>query len=138
MKSEVAEALAELQLGLPGNAVRHLEDPDGGAYVVIEGLFIGENFRPSISWVGFHITWAGSDADIYPLFIAAGVQYMGPRETPNRYPEGDLPKSISRGAEMLGFKLAAVQISRLSQRRDPETDSALQKMLRVLAFLRSH
>ena len=137
MKAEVGEALAELVSGFPGHSVRHREDAEGGAYVVVEGLFIGENFSPSVTWVGFHITWAYPDADVYPLFIEAAVQYSGQRQRPNKHPEGDLPSAVSRGGHMPGFDLPAVQVSRRSNRRDAETDSALQKVLRVLAFLRS-
>jgi len=38
---------------------------------------------------------------------------------------------------MPGFELPAIQVSRRSNHRRAETDSALQKLLRILEFLRS-
>jgi len=137
MKPEVERALSELRDDLPGHELTVREDSDGGAFAMVSGIDIGEAFQPSVSWVGFHITWLYPDADVYPHFIDPAVRYVGSGEAPNKYPDGDLPTSVSRGATMPGFDRPAIQISRQSRRRDPATDSALQKLLRVVAFLRS-
>jgi hypothetical protein len=136
MKTDVERALAELREGLVGHDVRHIEDGTGGAFVVVSDLFIGDNFSPSVSWVGFHITWPYPDADVYPHFIDSGVTYVG-QAAPNVYPEGALPTSLTRGAMMPGFSLPAIQVSRRSNRRQIATDTALHKLLRVVEFLRS-
>jgi hypothetical protein len=137
MKPAVEAAVAELRAGLRHNNVRHLEDGEGGAYVIVDELFIGENFTPSAAWIGFHITWPYPDADIYPHFLCPQVQYAGRQQTPNQHPDGNLPVPMTRGGTMPGFDLPAIQISRRSQRRNVETDSALQKLMRVLALLRT-
>jgi hypothetical protein len=137
MKPDVAVAIKELEAAQVGSGIRVKEDPDGGAYVIMDGLAIGETFAPSTSWVGFHIVWTYPDADVYPHFTDTGLRYVGSRETPNLYPEGNLPAALTRGAIMPGFELSAIQISRRSKHRDAETDSALQKLLRILDFLRT-
>jgi hypothetical protein len=137
MKPGVEAALAELRAGLPDNNLRQLEDGEGGACAIVDDLFIGENWTPSVVWIGFHITWPYPDADIYPHFLDPQVKYVGSQEARNQHPEGNLPVPMSRGGTMPGFNLPAIQISRRSQRRNVETDSALQKLMRVLALLRS-
>jgi hypothetical protein len=138
VKANVEKAIQELREGFPGHDVRTKEDADGGAYVIVEGIEIGETFAPSVSWVGFHITWSCPDADVYPHFIDPETRYVGTGEAPNQHPDGNLPTSISRGATMPGFETPAVQISRRSNRRTSTTDSPLQKLLRIIEFLRSH
>jgi hypothetical protein len=138
MKPAVEKAVEELIAGSPGAGVRFKEDDDGGAFVLADGIDIGESFAPSVSWVGFHITWPYPDADVYPHFIDANVRYVGERETPNQHPDGNLPTSLSRGAFVApGYALPAIQVSRRSNRRSAETDSALAKLLRVVEFLRT-
>ena len=137
MKPDVEKAVTQLREGMPGHDVRVEEDSDGGAFVIVEGIDIGESYAPTVSWVGFHITWPYPDADVYPHYIDPEVRYVGEGVAPNAHPEGDLPTSLSRGAAMPGFEIAAIQVSRRSNRRNPTTDTALLKLLRVIAFLRS-
>jgi hypothetical protein len=135
VKPGVEQALRELREGAPGT-VRHIEDGDGGAFVLVEGIDLGEHYAPSTTWVGFHITWPYPDADVYPHFIDASVRYVGDGPTPNQHPDGNLPVAMARGNfEAPGFKLTAIQVSRRSNRRDSETDTALDKLLRVIEFV---
>src|SRR4051794_16968893 len=102
MKEKVEQAIAELGAAGLGSAIEIKEDPDGGAYVILEGLKIGEVWNPIESWIGFHITFPYPDADVYPHFTAAGLRYIGEGETPNQSPDGDLPMAMTRGATMPG------------------------------------
>jgi hypothetical protein len=137
MKEDVGAAIEELQAARIGSGVRTEEDPDGGAYVIVDDVAIGGSFDPSTSWIGFHIVWTYPDADVYPLFTDAGVRYVGSGPAPNQHPDGNLPTALTRGATMPGFEFPAIQISRRSNHHNAETDSALQKLLRVLEFLRT-
>jgi hypothetical protein len=137
MKPEVEKALEELATGLPGAKIESKEDPDGGAFVLLDGIDIGSSFEPASSWIAFHITFSYPDADVYPHFIDQLVKYVGDGPTPNEHPDGNLPNSMTRGATAPGFERPAIQVSRSSKRRNAETDSALQKLLRVIEFLRS-
>lgn len=137
MKATVEAAIAEIRTGLPGHEVLVKPDPDGGAFVIVEGLAIGDQFAPPVTWIGFQITWSCPDADTYPHFIDAAVRYVGTNAAPNQYPQGNLPTSLTRGAVMPGFDRPAIQVSRRSPRRDADVDTPLEKLLRVLTFLRS-
>jgi hypothetical protein len=136
MKEEVKEAIVELEEGAPGEGVLFLEDGDGGAHVIVEGVPIGASFSPNVSWIGFHILHSYPDADVYPHMVDAGLRYIGSGEAPSVFPDGNLPTAMSRGDFLAsGFDRPAIQISRASNRRTAENDSALQKLLRVIDFL---
>jgi hypothetical protein len=138
MKPDVAQALDELTTGLPAAKIRSKEDADGGAYVLVDDIGIGDSFEPASSWIGFHIAWPYPDADIYPFFIDAKNRYVGSGNAPNQYPEGNLPAAMSRGdTKMPGFELPAIQVSRRSNRRNAQTDTALTKLLRIIEFLQT-
>jgi hypothetical protein len=137
MVEHVETRLKELREGLVGSGVRVLEDGSGGAFVIVDNIEIGDHFAPSRTWIGFHITWADEDADVYPYFIDAGVRYVGDGAAPVEHPSGNLPAAMGRGGQMPGFDLPAITISRRSNRRNPETDSPLQKLLRIIEFLRT-
>lgn len=137
MKTAVAKALEDLREGLPGTEISSLDDPDGGAYVLVKNLDIGSSFAPATSWIGFHITFSYPDADVYPHFIDAKVQYVGEGEAPNEFADGNLPKAMTRNAVAAGFDLPAIQVSRKSENRDPTAYSALSKLLSVVEFLRT-
>jgi hypothetical protein len=137
MKPDVALAVGELEASLTGSAVRGKEDRDGGAYVVVDDVAVGDSFSPRSSWIGFHVVWTYPDSDVYPHFISAGLKYVGSGATPNQHPDGDLPAALTRGATMPGFDLPAIQVSRRSNHRNADTDTACQKLLRIIEFLRT-
>ena len=136
MKPAVVEAIRQLEEGAPGGVVESREDGSGGAYVLVRALDLGKAYAPSESWIAFHLTWTYPDGDVYPHFMDHAVSYIG-GAAPNVHPEGNLPTSLARGNMVPGFELPAIQISRRSQRWNPETDTALHKLLRVLDFIRS-
>jgi hypothetical protein len=137
MKPEVEAAIEQLKDAGVGTEIRTKPDTDGGAYVIVDDVTVGDAFEPTTSWVGFHIVWSYPDADVYPHFLDAGLRYVGSGSTPNQHADGKLPKALTRGAKMPGFDLPAIQVSRRSNHRDAQSDSALQKLLRVVAFLES-
>lgn len=136
MKKDVEAAINELRKGLPCHEIRVKADADGGAFVIVDGVDIGRRFKPMTTWVGFQITFPYPDVDVYPHFIDPAVKFVG--DNPDADPPRDaLPTSMTRGATMPGFDLPAIQVSRRSNRRDADTDSALHKFLRVVEFVRS-
>jgi hypothetical protein len=137
MKPAVEAAIAEIEAAEVGSAVRTQEDPDGGAYVIVDGVPIGEGFDPMVSWIGFHITWAHTDPDIYPHFVDPELRYVGSGAAPNQHPAGNLPTGMTRAGMMPGFEISAIQVSRRSYHHDPQTDSALLKLTRVMDFLKT-
>ena len=138
MKQAVREAIAELEEAGLGEGVRFEEDDDGGAYVAVDGVEIGECFSPSLSWIGFHITHSYPEAAVYPHFVDPALRYVGHGATVGEQPEDYLPTSITRGDFKLGeLEPVAIRVSRSSPKRAPGTDTALKKLERVIAFLES-
>ena len=125
MKVEVSAGIEELKLQFSTSSFAVREDGQGGAYVVMEPVTLGPKFRPSATWVGFHIPAQYPYADIYPVFIGAnvvradGVAFVAP-VTPGHNFEGR----------------PAIQVSR---RNTTAQQSGLQKVpakiLKVLDFL---
>lgn len=136
MKPDVASAVEELRAAKVGTDIEVRPDPDGGVFAMVQGVDVGP-FAPPVTWVAFQITWAYPDADCYPHFVSPELRYVGTGPAPNVHAEGNLPTAMTRGAQAPGFDAPAIQVSRRSNRRDAETDSALHKLLRVIDFLRS-
>jgi hypothetical protein len=122
---EVAAAVDEIRRTFPENRVEVEEEDQGGAYVVVHDLEIGERFRPSRTWVGFLIGFQYADADVYPHFTDPEL---------GRADGGALGTGLTRGSWR---DRPAVQISRRSNRWNPATDTAAGKLLKVLQWMRS-
>ena len=131
---EIAEALNELAGSFPDATVTHYEDGQGGAFVTIDPLPLGDKFSMASSWIGFHLTVSYPEAQVYPLFCASGLA----RIDGTMLQPGDgfqqtawTPRGISAGSEPV------TQISRSSNRWNPAHDTAASKLHSVLAWLRS-
>src|SRR5947209_19876633 len=73
MRVEVSAAIDELRRQFSGASFNVREDGQGGAYVVLEPVSLGSRYRPESTWIGFQIPAQYPYADIYPVFIGAGV-----------------------------------------------------------------
>lgn len=124
MKPHVAAALQELDRAFPSSTVHGREDGKGGAYVIVEDVPIGPRYAPASTWLGGHITALYPYADIYPLFIDAGVRRLDgtafePPVTPNAQFE----------------RRPALQVSRRNNHTQNYPQTALSKFLKVQQFL---
>jgi hypothetical protein len=141
MTADVEKAVQHVRKAWPDNVVIIKEDDGGGACVLVEALDLGEHFTPSTSWVAFHITHGYPDADVYPHFIDADVLYVGPGPADNQAPSGkladSLPVPLTRGAVAPLFEKPAIQISRRTHGENIGTDTAANKLARILDLLRS-
>lgn len=57
MTPEVAEAIEEIKRLFRNNQLEVEEEPQGGAYVVVKDLPLGEKYEPPTAWCGFLITF---------------------------------------------------------------------------------
>ena len=119
---EVRIAVAEIAAVYPHFGLE--PDGNGGANVVVEGLKLAPIYRQRETWVGFHITYAYPQADVYPHFV---------RDDLCRVDGADLGVGTSKGHSFSGR--AAVQISRRSNQLNPAVDTALLKLQKVLLWL---
>jgi hypothetical protein len=127
----VVEAIAEIRASFERNAVDAEPDGSGGAHVTVHALHLGEGYEPSTSWVSFHITFQYPYADVYPHYLVAGLKRAcGAALQVPFHSDGQTWKTptVSRPATML---------SRRSNRWDPGVDTACDKLLKVLHWIRS-
>ncbi len=125
MTPEVEAAISEIRLVFAGHQVDVDSEEQGGAHVVVQDLFIGEQHVPSQSWVGFTINFQYPRSDVYPHFIDPTVR----RADGSKFGEG-----ISETANWRDRQ--AIQLSRKSNRWDPTRDTAALKLAKVLEWLR--
>ena len=121
----VSKAIEEIRGTFEGCEVEAEADGSGGAIVVVQGVPMGCPYVQTDVWFGFRITFQYPYADVYPHFTNA-----------------DLARSDG-GALGGGFGTAsfqgqpAIQVSRRSNRLNPETDTAALKLLKVVTWMKS-
>ena len=125
MTPEVASAINEIRELFPAASVKTEEDGQGGAYVEVEPIDLGEKYRPKTSWCGFHITFQYPRADVYPHFLSADVK---------RVDNAAFGQGLS-GQQWRGKQ--ALQLSRRSNRLDPTIDTAATKLAKVITWFKN-
>ena len=122
---EVAQAIAEIKATFDDASVEVEEDGQGGAYVVVETVDPGEQYEQRETWFGFQITFQYPYSDVYPHFVRGDLR----RADGQGLGEGTSPGTWR--------ERPAVQISRRSNHLDPESDTAVIKLHKVLEWLRA-
>ena len=123
MNADVAQAVAELRACFPDAAVEAADTGDGGALVTIDQIDPGPAFVQRETWVKFAIGFQYPLSDVYPLFVRP-----------------DLTR-VDGGGHGEGFSMGsfhgepALQLSRVSRRLNPRTDTAALKVTKVLEWL---
>ena len=124
MKPEVEQAVEELQHCFSdAKVVAHAKD-DGGGVVTIDPVDFGPGYTPQQTWIKFAISFQYPYADIYPLFVCPDLARA----------DG---QSLGEGITKASFEgEPALQLSRRSNRLDPETETAALKVTKVIQWLR--
>ncbi len=124
----VERAIEEVRASYPDHKVEVVEDGQGGARVRVHDLFLGEQYDPKTSWIAFAITFQYPEADVYPHFLIRTLKRVDNaplggafQQTENTRWEGEL----------------ATQVSRRSNNRNHDLDTAAIKVGKVLVWLRS-
>ena len=125
MNSQVKLAISQLIKGFPKARVTATDSGDGGAKVMIDSVDLGPSFEPSSSWVKFSVSFQYPNADIYPIFLRSDLT-----RTDGRSHGKGIAQSEFDGAP-------ALQLSRRSNRLNPDTDTAALKVTKVLEWLRT-
>lgn len=75
MTPSVSSAVEGLRKAFPAATLNILsEDGQGGAFVVLENVELGEQFAPGHTWFGAHLPASLPYADIYPVFMGNDVR----------------------------------------------------------------
>ena len=125
MKKAVREAIAELERGLPDATVTHKDDGEGGAYVIVDPVDLGDHYTEEtrLTWIGFRILFNYPFADLYPHHVRGDLART----------DGNAHSTGMSASQFMAFeKVSSVQLSR----RTPETGWARQtarlKLLKVI------
>ena len=120
----VAKAIEEIRCTFEHCVVEAESDGSGGAVVVVRGIPMGCPYVQAEVWIGFQITFQYPYADVYPHFTNADLARSDADEL-----GGGFGTATFRGQP-------AIQISRRSNRLNPETDTAALKLLRVIRWMK--
>ena len=125
MTPEVEHAIAELRETWPDTEITMKPDPQGGALVVLETVPLFPPYVQATSWFGFLLSFQYPYADVYPHFV-----------------RGDLSRSDGKplGEAMTVTTFdgrPAIQVSRRSNRHEPEFQTAAIKLHKILEWMRT-
>jgi len=123
----VRQAIDQVRRAFPDHGIETLAEPQGGAYLVVDEVPIGDAFVQTTSWLGFLVGFQYPRAHVYPHWL---------REDLARADGSELRPPLHAGHQMPGFERRAVMLSRASNRWDPSRDTAALKLERVLHWLR--
>jgi hypothetical protein len=125
MLSPVALAIEQIRSTFAPATLTVEEDGQGGAFVIVENVDFGAKYRPQTSWLGGHLTPQTPYSDVYPLYAAGNVVRVDGRP---------FVAPISPGQQFRGRP--AIQISRRSNRLDPQWQTPAVKFSKVVHFMR--
>ncbi len=124
MTPKVEKAIQEIRVAFRDNPVVVEENPDGGAYVIVQDVVLGYQYNPSTSWIGFGINFQYPYSDVYPHYIESGV------------------KRADNSCHGIGFSgpinwqgRSVIQVSRRSPNWNPAQDIAAEKLAKVLDWI---
>ena len=121
----VAQAIDEIRGTFEGCGVEVEEDGSDGTCVVVNGIRLGRPYAQAEVWIGFQITFQYPYADVYPHFTNADLARSNGAGLGEGFGSGSF-----RGRP-------AMQISRRSNRLNPQTDTAALKLLKVVRWMKS-
>lgn len=134
MTPDVELAITELRDAYPASTVTAVEDGQGGAFVTVDSVYIGERYEPSSTWIKFAITFQYPVADVYPHFIPREVRRLaGPPTDGTPLGTGTAYTQYAVGGETINV----IQLSRRSNHLNPAIDTAAMKLEKVLDWLRN-
>ena len=122
----VQAAVEELRRAFCDRVVDVMADGEGGVFVVIRDVEVGDVYTQTSTWLGFHVSYLHPAADVYPHYIRPDLTRRVGR------PLGPCFSVTTWGFE----NTPALQVSRRFTRWDPRRDTPALKALKVLAWLR--
>ena len=125
MKPDIVKAIEELRERFPDAEVVAVGTDDGGALVTIDPVDPGPAYVQRETWLKFAITFQYPSADVYPLFVRPDLARVDGQGHGKGFDTGTFNGE------------SAIQLSRRSNRLNPEIDTAALKVTKVLAWLQA-
>jgi len=124
--ADILQGIEEIKIAFPECAVNIAEDGSGGAYVKVDGVFIGTSYAPESTWIGFHMDFSYPDSVVYPHFMDSSVHRVD-----------ELMFQPPTPITMTTWRdISAWQISRAQRSWDRNVDTAAGKLRKVVEWLR--
>jgi hypothetical protein len=120
---EVAAAVDAIREQFAGTPVQVDPDGVGGATVTVQNVILGTQYAPPHTWLGFHVSAAYPDADVYPHYVGVVTRADG-------QPHGQAVQQVT------WRERPALQLSRVSRHWNPASDNAANKAEKVIAWMR--
>jgi hypothetical protein len=118
---EVEAAVSAVRAHFAGKPVEVVPDGAGGATLVVDEVDLGDHYTPRTSWLGFHISSAYPQADVYPHYIARVSRTDGQTH-------GQAVQPVDWNGR------ATLQLSRRSPTVKPRLDNAALKAEKVISW----
>lgn len=129
MKEEVSRAIEQVRAQFPNSSVNVKEDDQGGAYLLVDPVDLGQTYTEAtrLTWIGFHVSFQYPFADVYPHHVRNDLTRRDGR-----------PLGEGMGQSRFeGFGRDSIQLSRRSNNRDSNLETALHKLLKVIQWART-
>lgn len=130
IKPAIQLAIDEIRSAFPGVTLDIEPDPEGGAFIKAHQFDLGNQYEPPQSWSAFRITFQYPFADVYPHFFVPNLR----RQDGKPLGEGFHPNN--QWQHPFGNETATM-VSRRSNRRDADTETAALKLAKVIDWIRS-
>lgn len=124
LESGVEVGLGGVRAQYAGQPVEATSDTAGGVFVVVSSVPLGPPYMEHATWLGFQISAAYPFADVYPHFVAPVARIDG--------------QTHGEGVALTEWQgRPALQLSRRSNRWNPEMDNAALKAAKVMTWFLS-
>lgn len=120
--ADVGEGVRQLAETFP-DRVSYEADGQGGAYVTVANIELGESWGMPVAPLSFHLAYNYPAAAPYPFYLPAGTE-----------PNSDWPNGLQR---VQWRERAVVQVSLRHNSWDPARDSAVGSVFQVRDWLRT-
>jgi hypothetical protein len=121
LTSAVDEAVAAVQAHFAGHPVEVIPDGTDGVFVIIGDVDVGGGYTPRTTWLGFQVSSAYPQSDVYPYYTGRVTRSDG-------RPHGEGVQEVNWQGR------SALQLSRRSNRWNPAVDNAVLKAERVIRW----
>lgn len=125
MLPQVQQAIDELGQVFAGSTIEVVDEEQGGAYVIVHDIDLGDQFSPQRIWIGFLIPYLYPDGDVYPHFCSPDLRRVDGTELGTAFQS----QQNWRGR-------SAIQISRRSNHWHASTHTGADKLMQVVAYIK--
>lgn len=129
MKKAVVEAIREVERAFPDAVVTVKEDGEGGVYLYVEPVDLGETYTEGTrtTWIGFKIAFNYPFADLYPHHVRGDLSRA----------DGNSLGAGMGASQFVPFEKPSIQLSRRTPEGGWAHQTAVIKLIKVIDWARN-